>query len=97
VHKEYGGPRLEVIGLSLDETLEVVRLFLGKKPSPFLQVYIGERSQSMAARLYGVEMIPSIWLIAPDGRILARDLRGAAIHEAVAKALKDEGPANPKL
>jgi hypothetical protein len=39
---------------------------------------------------YGVRAIPSTFLIAPDGRILARDLRGAALKEAIAKALKDD-------
>jgi hypothetical protein len=31
--------------------------------------------------------LPSIWLIGPDGRIVARDLRDEAIKELVSKAL----------
>jgi hypothetical protein len=38
--------------------------------------------------LYGVRGIPSIWLIGPDGRILAKDLRGEAIQTTVAAMLK---------
>jgi hypothetical protein len=34
-----------------------------------------------------VEGIPSIFLIGPDGKIIARELRGEAIKEAVGKAL----------
>jgi hypothetical protein len=37
--------------------------------------------------LYGVEGIPSIFLIGPDGKIIARDLRGEEISLAVGKAL----------
>jgi hypothetical protein len=34
-----------------------------------------------------VEGIPSIFLIGPDGKIVARELRGDAIADAVGKAL----------
>lgn len=44
-------------------------------------------STRTATDTYGVNGIPQIMLIGPDGTILARDLRGAAIEEAVIKAL----------
>lgn len=44
-------------------------------------------STRTATDTYGVRGIPQIMLIGSDGTILARDLRGAAIEEAVAKAL----------
>lgn len=45
-------------------------------------------STRTATDTYGVNSIPQIMLIAPDGTILARDLRGAAIEEAIVEALK---------
>lgn len=44
-------------------------------------------STRTATSTYGVNGIPQIMLIAPDGTILARDLRGAAIEEAIINAL----------
>ena len=44
-------------------------------------------STRTATNTYGVNGIPQIMLIGPDGTILARDLRGPAIEEAVVKAL----------
>ena len=44
-------------------------------------------STRTATNVYGVQGIPQILLIGPDGTILARDLRGAAIEEAIVKAL----------
>ena len=44
-------------------------------------------STRTATNTYGVQGIPQIMLIAPDGTILARDLRGAAIEEAIVNAL----------
>ena len=45
-------------------------------------------STHTATETYGVTSIPQIMLIAPDGTILARDLRGAAIEEAIVEALQ---------
>ena len=45
-------------------------------------------STRTATEIYGVQGIPQIMLIAPDGTILARDLRGEAIEEAIKEALK---------
>lgn len=44
-------------------------------------------STRTATDTYGVRGIPQIMLIGPDGTILARDLRGAAIEDAIEKAL----------
>lgn len=44
-------------------------------------------STRTATDTYGVRGIPQILLIGKDGTILARDLRGAAIEEAIVKAL----------
>ena len=44
-------------------------------------------STRTATDTYGVRGIPQILLIGADGTILARDLRGAAIEEAIVKAL----------
>ena len=44
-------------------------------------------STTVATDTYGVRGIPQIMLIAPDGTILARDLRGSAIEEAILNAL----------
>ncbi len=44
-------------------------------------------STRTATDTYGVMGIPQIMLIGPDGTILARDLRGAAIEEAIVNAL----------
>ncbi len=46
-------------------------------------------STRVATDTYGVRGIPQILLIDKDGTILARDLRGGAIEEAIVKALKN--------
>jgi peroxiredoxin len=41
-----------------------------------------------AARLYGVNSIPATYLVGPDGTILARNLRGRALENALQKMRK---------
>ena len=44
-------------------------------------------AQKIPTDIYGIEGIPHIMLVGPDGTILKRDLRGADIEKAVAEAL----------
>ena len=42
------------------------------------------------AEKYLIRAIPATFLIGPNGRVLAMNLRGAPLKEAVRKALADE-------
>lgn len=88
VSKEFAGERFEVVGLSIDQTMEAADAFLKKKGSSYRQGYFGNDDRFDQIRnAYGIEGIPSIWLIDPDGKIVARDLRGEGIRRAVEAAL----------
>lgn len=49
----------------------------------------GSRSYDKVTVKYGVDAIPAIFLIGPDGKVVAAHLRGEKIKEAVAAALKN--------
>jgi hypothetical protein len=51
---------------------------------------LGKWSDSKVTEIYGVDGIPSIFLIGPKGQIMMHGLRGEAIAEAVGKALSKE-------
>ncbi len=44
---------------------------------------------SEAAKTYGVQSIPANWLIDGDGIIIAKDLRGMALDQAIEKQIKE--------
>lgn len=89
VSEEFGGEQFVVLGLSVDSNFEDAKSFLKKKPSSYRQGYVGsEEIYTLIQTAYGIDGIPSIWLVDPEGRILARDLMGPGIREAVAKVLK---------
>ena len=45
---------------------------------------------SGVSETYKVRAIPATFLIGPDGRVLAKNLRGPELKRAVAEALKNE-------
>ena len=86
--KSFGAnARFAMISLSLDADASAPKAFASKNEMQWTQGFLGEWSKSAVTPLYGVEGIPSIFLIGPDGKIIARDLRGEEISEAVARAL----------
>jgi len=90
VHKKFGSDRFVVLGLSVDKSIDLAKSFLEKKQSGYTNGYVGGESYREIQEAYGIMTIPSIWLIGPDGKIIARDLRGEGITEAVAAALEEK-------
>ena len=88
VYKDYAGDKFEMIGLSLDQNIDLPKKFAEKNPSDYVHGYLGAWSDSEVPKQYGVRGIPSIWLIGPDGKIVARDLRGQRLREAVKQAVE---------
>lgn len=85
VYKKYGGDKFVVIGLNVwDEPQRQAEAIKAEKMTwPQLS-----DATKVATDTYGVDGIPQIMLIDKDGKILARDLRGDDIEEAVKNALK---------
>lgn len=88
VYEDFGGEEFELISLSLDDTIEKPKAFHAEKPSAYTNAYLGHWNQTeTTSKDYGVRGIPSIWLIGPDGKVVARDLRGQKLRDAVSKAV----------
>lgn len=54
----------------------------------WVQDHLGEAWSSPVVADYGIQSIPQIMLIGPDGKIIAKDLGGQVIEETVVKALE---------
>ena len=80
-------PDFAMVALSLDGEEETVKKFVQKEELAWTQGFLGDWSKATLPDDYGVRGIPSIFLIGPDGKIAASDLRGESIKPAVAKAL----------
>ena len=79
-----------------DKGLEVVGLFVWDKPKNLAPAMSDLKitwpqiidSNDTVRELYGVNGIPHIMLIGPDGTILARDLRGERIEQEIARHIQ---------
>jgi peroxiredoxin/protocatechuate 3,4-dioxygenase beta subunit len=78
--------RFVVIGVSLDDRPRDAAATVKALELSWPQGIAGPDSPVVAA--YGATAIPATFLIGPDGKIIARDLRGQQTRSAVAAALK---------
>jgi thiol-disulfide isomerase/thioredoxin len=64
--------KLAVVSVSVDDRIEAPKAFLGIHEYPWRQAFGGTLDGKSAWSVIGVEGIPSLWLIGPDGKILAK-------------------------
>ena len=79
-----------MISISLDDRMQEPARFLQNRKLPWTQWYAGVFSPQPAFEQFGIHAIPSVWLIAPDGKIIARHLYGEALPPAVKKMLESK-------
>lgn len=88
LYKSYKGKRFEVIGISLDkeETLwkkAVKEMKMTWPQGCDLKAWSGE-----TVRKYNVQAVPRTFLLDPQGRVVAIDLRGDALKEKLKEIIK---------
>ncbi|NLE29733.1 MAG: redoxin domain-containing protein, partial [Phycisphaerae bacterium] len=89
IHKKFGSDEhFVMISLSLDNSPDDLKSFVEKNDLKWLQGYLGKWADTKVPANYGVNSIPSIFLIDPDGKIIEKQLRGQAIETAVEKVLQ---------
>jgi peroxiredoxin len=86
-YKKYHGQGFEIIGVSLDDDHEKLSAFTKKMNMPWLQFFDGQGWSNKLAVKYGIEAIPATFLLDGNGMIIAKDLRGEELEQAVARAL----------
>ena len=71
----------DVIGVSLDENETDLREFIEEHDIPWLQIYDGKGWDSELARYFGINSVPSQWLIDRDGKILSVSTRREQLEQ----------------
>jgi thiol-disulfide isomerase/thioredoxin len=93
-YDKYHGDGFEVIGISLDFERAALVRFLEAHPEPWPQVFFDEKGESgfdnPLAKRYGIDSIPRLLVIDREGKLVARNVRGAQISATVARALGKE-------
>jgi peroxiredoxin len=86
-YKKYHADGFEIIGISLDRERDKLTAFIKERGMTWPQFFDGQGWQNKLAQQYGINSIPATFLLDGEGKIIAKDLRGDALEQAVAKAL----------
>lgn len=87
VYEKYKGDKFDVLSIAVWER-EPVDVTISTAAALGIEWNQINNAGSVPTEIYGIEGIPHIMLIGPDGTIIKRNLRGAALEEAVAECVK---------
>jgi thiol-disulfide isomerase/thioredoxin len=83
-YKKYHDKGFDVVAVSLDRDESDLRKFVEEKQIPWPQIFTGA---SEIADTFGIESIPTTFLVDADGKIAARDLRGDTLEKKLGELL----------
>lgn len=87
-YNKFKDKNFTILGISLDDDKDKWTAAIEKDALPWTHVSDLKGWESVAARTYAVEAIPTNFLVDPSGKIVARDLRGEALEEKLQEVLK---------
>ena len=87
-YKEYNKKGFGIVGVSLDSDAEAWKKAIKDMGMTWDHMSDVKGWECEGAALYGVNSIPATVLVAQDGTIVERNLRGEAIKEKLAELLK---------
>jgi peroxiredoxin len=85
MYSQYNAKGFEIFGVSLDRTREDWVKAIADDKLTWTQVSDLQYFNSAAAELYQIQAIPATYLIDPDGKIIAKDLRGPSLEAKLAE------------
>jgi thiol-disulfide isomerase/thioredoxin len=90
-YEKYHPKGFEIVAVSFDNSREPLEKFVKEKEIPWTQIVFSKEEdmgwKNPIGVSYGINSIPATFLIGRDGKVVARDLRGEKLDEAVAKEL----------
>jgi peroxiredoxin len=85
LYNQYKDKGFEVYGVSLDRTREDWVKAIADDNLTWTQVSDLKYFNSAAAELYQIQAIPATYMIDPEGKIIAKDLRGPSLENKLAE------------
>lgn len=87
-YNEYKGKNFTILGVSLDKSKDAWEKAIKDDHLNWNQVSDLQYWDNAVAKLYGIQAIPANFLIGPDGKIVAKNLRGDALENELARLLQ---------
>ena len=85
VYKRFKGKNFEMLGVAVMDKREATEAIVPQLGITWPLIY---DAQEIPTEIYGINAIPHIILFGPDGRIVARELRGEMIIQTLSPLLK---------
>ncbi|MBO9151357.1 redoxin domain-containing protein [Chitinophaga sp. GCM10012297] len=86
-YNAYKDKNFTVVGVSLDDSGEKWRKAIEEDGMPWIQLSDLKGHRNEVAKQYGVQAIPSTFLLSPEGVIIAKNLRGEELHQKLAELM----------
>lgn len=90
VHEKYREEGLEIIGISLDQSIEKCKRFVEQRDLDWHHIADGQYWRAELAVKNNIKAIPAMFVLGKDGKVFASNVRGAVLEEAVRQALARE-------
>lgn len=85
-YEKYADKGFEIYGVSLDNSLDDWRSYVVENGMTWINVNdVTADKKTPSAEAYGIISIPSNFLISPDGKIAAKNLRGESVERKLAE------------
>ena len=93
-YKKYHAQGVEVISISLDQSIGRCKSFIAKNDMPWHHIADGKGWKARLAVKHGINSIPSMFVVGRDGKIVAGPfLREKKLSAAIERALAQAAPA----
>jgi len=86
VYEKYHNKGFEIIGISFDRDIETLKQFVQENGITWPQYSDGKFWDNDIGRYYGINAIPTMWLVDKDGRVVDAEA-GSNLPEKIAKML----------
>lgn len=89
LYEKHDNESLIVVGIALDENEKVVEEFTEERDMKWAQILQTERWNGEIANTYNVMGVPRMFLVDPNGSIVAKDLRGEEMVSEVERMIAE--------
>ncbi len=89
IYAENRDKGLEIIGISLDNSEDKLKDYIENESLTWKFAYSGKAWEDPDAQRYGVNSIPSIWIVDKKGILRDFDVRGEALQNLVAELIQE--------
>ena len=87
-YKEYKDKGFEILGVSFDQDKAEFEKYIKENEMPWPQYFDGKGWENEIGPTYGIQSIPTMYLLDGEGKVVTTDLREGKLEEELKKLLK---------